>query len=418
MKKSNHVNMGGGGNIFAFTLVELLVVIAIIGILIALLLPAVQAAREAARRMQCSNHFKQFGLALHNYHDAMKAFPAATSAQGTGVGFFVGTSTDNRNGNGEYRWSAHSHVLPFMEQSARYEAVCYVASLTGPRQPRAYDGCDPGGNRGTTDAWNDYGGYCDPGTEGARMLNAATCGTISTLLCPSDGNSSSPGRNYGARTNIMASHGDAMNANQWASSEAGADFKCGRRGVFAGHTWNGIHSISDGTSNTILAAEGVTCDNTAAQSTSVKGGIRSSGNTPLECSTGGRDPLSRNTLAGPFPTLVQNGLRGHWYAYGAAEITGFCTVLRPNDVNCTAGIGQWGIYTAQSFHTGGVNVLLGDASVTFVSDTIDNGNLVWPGTTTPVPNNGGTGGMDAVGQSPFGVWGAMGTIRGGESKSL
>src|SRR5947207_13822421 len=84
----------------AFTLVELLVVIAIIGVLVALLLPAVQAAREAARRTQCTNHLKQLGLAAHNFHDVSGTFPKQTSPNGqTGVSWLC-------------------LVLPYLEQKA------------------------------------------------------------------------------------------------------------------------------------------------------------------------------------------------------------------------------------------------------------------------------------------------------------
>ena len=90
-----------------FTLVELLVVITIIGILIALLLPAVQAAREAARRAQCCNNMKQLGLALHMYHDARGMFPP---------------SEDNTGSYGE-GWAWSMRILPFLEQASIYDAT-------------------------------------------------------------------------------------------------------------------------------------------------------------------------------------------------------------------------------------------------------------------------------------------------------
>jgi prepilin-type N-terminal cleavage/methylation domain-containing protein/prepilin-type processing-associated H-X9-DG protein len=104
-----------------FTLVELLVVIAIIGVLVALLLPAVQAAREAARRIQCSNDLKQMGLASHNYHDVHGKFPPGnvSPANTSAVGCFSGTSGSTPHPGAP--WSVA--ILPFIEQTAIYDRL-------------------------------------------------------------------------------------------------------------------------------------------------------------------------------------------------------------------------------------------------------------------------------------------------------
>lgn len=103
-----------------FTLVELLVVIAIIGILVALLLPAVQAAREAARRMSCGNNLKQIGLAFHNYHDTYKTFPPS---------YLEG------NGWQETKWGWGAMILPFMEQQPLFDNLTSNRNATQALRP-------------------------------------------------------------------------------------------------------------------------------------------------------------------------------------------------------------------------------------------------------------------------------------------
>src|SRR5437773_4982407 len=112
---SRHRRARGFTVVLAFTLVELLVVIAIIGVLVALLLPAVQTAREAARRMQCGNHTRQIGLALHNYHGVYGSFPP---------GAFKGVCG--------YKMGWVVRIFPYLEQGPRYSSILPVITTSTP----------------------------------------------------------------------------------------------------------------------------------------------------------------------------------------------------------------------------------------------------------------------------------------------
>ena len=113
----------------AFTLVELLVVITIIGVLIALLLPAVQAARESARRMQCTNNLKQIGLGLHNYHELLGSFPPGYISAYSSPGY---STSGNYTGDTGPGWGWEAMILPYMEQENLYGEIRFDKDIADP----------------------------------------------------------------------------------------------------------------------------------------------------------------------------------------------------------------------------------------------------------------------------------------------
>jgi len=295
----------------AFTLVELLVVIAIIGVLVALLLPAVQQAREAARRMQCTNHIKQLLIGLHNHHDTYLLFPP-------------GGNYDDNDGPSNPIPTHHTwitHTLPFMEQSALYDMIDLRQSSFLQVMP---DGVTP-----------------------IRRTE------IATLKCPSD-----------MIVELNQSHDMAI--TNYAGSEGFHWWQNGDGLFTPGHYKRRMASITGGTSQKIIMAEVTTQGSEGGNRVVGGSGRKRRGNsivfrTALVASSGGGYPTQP-----PRVNPEGGGTADHgWWKGGGGQPHAYA----PTYISHTAPNAEW--RGPDSYHPGGLNVGLGDGSVHFFANTVD-----------------------------------------------
>lgn len=342
-----------------FTLIEILVVIGIMGLLVALLLPAVRSSREAARRMSCSNNLKQLGLALHGYHDTYEHFPAAMG------GTWQGETPLQGNAN---RLSGLVALLPFMEQQPRWEQISAPLEIDGVMYPAM----GPAPWVAEYTPWQKE---------------------IPGLRCPS---AETKPKN-GGQMNYTFCIGDVVQEIHQATQLRGA-FACGMTSRFK--------DFSDGSSNTIAMGEIGTPSGRSVIGQFVTRQRSSMLSNPSLCLGVLNKPREKNYPKG-LP-LGDPGRGGRW-ADGAAGFSLFNTVLPPNSPSCAVDGTHAvdGIYSVGSWHPGGAQVVMADGSVTFISETIDAGDASRPPVTLEQLANGPIA-------SPYGVWGAIGTSTGGE----
>jgi prepilin-type processing-associated H-X9-DG protein len=365
-------------------LVELLVVIAIIGTLVGLLLPAVQSAREAARRSTCSNNLKQWGLALHSYHDARQSLPyynggdVTTRISGEYQMPVIGTAVSTGTYAGIGSWSGFVPLLKYTENQS-------VAMKIQPS--------DTPWAAGSGSSWVKF--------------------QPPMLLCPSDfppENLQASGAE--AQNNYMFSVGDQTGNlhYDWAACPAaGCTTKGVVRGLFGMNSAIRFKNITDGLSKTIMMSEGVRARVSAATGSEYPGINDWAGNSGAN--TSNPSACYQSFSGGQYTTGVSSPWRstcGSAY-FGRAMHVCFNTILRPNGPVCVdAGGTANGVIPPRSRHVGGVQVVFADGAVQFINENIDNNNAESLTSVMPAENAA----------SPCGVWGALGSRAGGEAKQL
>jgi prepilin-type N-terminal cleavage/methylation domain-containing protein/prepilin-type processing-associated H-X9-DG protein len=309
-----------------FTLIELLVVIAIIAILVALLLPAVQQAREAARRSQCKSNLKQFGLAIHNYHDIHRTLPPGRS--GTCCG------TPNTNGGS---MSGVVMLLPMLDMANLWDAVTST-----------------------------------PGQGGDVELLSFPhpSGQMAVMLCPSSTfpapgpdatNAYSPFRSY------KFCYGDEMRP---LFAGAPPYVFPDRRGVFTtGHT-NRMRDIIDGTSNTVMMGEVALGEGAP--------GVRGHRVEIAGFSTNPQVCLATADSGSFVGGTIITSSSGWYWASGRSYYNFFSTIMPPNGPSCIQTSNGSTATSTSSMHPGGAHVLLADGAVKFINESIDTSDLSSP----------------------------------------